>query len=72
MCLNGTPEANDGEKRRMAAESIVDGTTKKSAACEAVQMCSLLERLKGGKRQQEACKERSKREDANETLLYTG
>jgi hypothetical protein len=49
MCLNGTPEANDGEKRRMAAESILDGTTKKSLACEAVRMCSTTERLKGVK-----------------------
>lgn len=47
MCLNGTREANDYDKRLMAAESIIDGTPK-SAACEAVRMCSLPERFTGG------------------------
>jgi hypothetical protein len=49
MCLNGTSEANDGKKWRMVAESILDGATKKNAACIAIRMCSLLERLKGVK-----------------------
>jgi hypothetical protein len=49
MCLNGTPEANDGDKRRMAAESILNGMTKKSIACEAVRMCSMSDRLTGVK-----------------------
>lgn len=52
MCLSGgTPNTNDWEKQHMVAESILDGTTKKSAAGEevGVMMCTgiLLERFKG-------------------------
>jgi hypothetical protein len=47
MCLVGTPEANDGDKR-MAAQSMVE-TASKSLADECVRLCSLDSRLQGVK-----------------------
>jgi hypothetical protein len=47
MCLIGTPEANDGEKR-MAAQSMVE-TASKSLADECARLCTLDSRLQGVK-----------------------
>jgi hypothetical protein len=54
MCMIGTPEANDGEKR-MAAHAML-GDQKMSLAQESARLCSLPERIhgvkaEGGKRQ---------------------
>jgi hypothetical protein len=48
MCLIGTPEANDGEKR-MAAQSMVEMVASKSLADECAQLCTLDSRLQGVK-----------------------
>jgi hypothetical protein len=47
MCLIGTPEANDGDKR-MTAQSMVETATK-SLADECARLCSLDSRLQGVK-----------------------
>jgi hypothetical protein len=57
MCLIGTPEANNGEKR-MAAESMTE-TASKSLAFECARLCSISSRINGVKGDAKSAKRES-------------